>query len=66
MKVQITSGRVLMASQQYHNIDWIAQQYHDINAVCRKCLHESHCGQDCDSCVNDICTGCSCIKCDKN
>jgi hypothetical protein len=55
-----------MASQQYHNIDWIAQQYHDINAVCRKCLHESHCGQDCDSCVNDICTGCSCIKCDKN
>ena len=31
---------------------------------CRKCSHKSHCDEECMSCYNDICTGCSCEKCD--
>lgn len=37
-----------------------SQQYHK----CRKCDHKAHCNEECLECANDVCTGCSCDKCE--
>ncbi len=34
------------------------------NCKCKKCGHECHCGTECEECINDVCTGCSCECCE--
>ena len=34
------------------------------NCKCKKCTCDCHCGNDCDNCPNDVCTGCQCECCE--
>ena len=29
-------------------------------AECKKCGHECHCDDECQECINDVCTDCGC------
>ena len=35
-----------------------------MSCKCKKCNHDCHCEKDCEECVNDVCTGCECSRCD--